>query len=207
MGDEDSIMGYNGGSVLAMSGKNCVAIACDTRFGVRNLTVATNFPKVFKMTDTCLIGISGLTTDMQTLYRKLRFHTNMYKLREEREISPKVFSAMTANMLYAQRFGPLFVEPVIVGLEGDKPFMCGLDLIGAPVYAEDFVCAGTAVDAMFGTCESFWKPDMTPDELFETISQCLLSALDRDAMSGWGAVVHVITADGVTSKSLKGRQD
>jgi len=32
----------------------------------------------------------------------------------------------------------------------------------------------------------------TPDELFETTSQALLNAVDRDALSGWGAVVHVM---------------
>ena len=28
-----------------------------------------------------------------------------------------------------------------------------------------------------------------------------------DALSGWGAVVHVITPQGVTTKRLKGRMD
>lgn len=32
----------------------------------------------------------------------------------------------------------------------------------------------------------------TPDELFETTSQALLNAVDRDALSGWGAVVHLM---------------
>ena len=31
-----------------------------------------------------------------------------------------------------------------------------------------------------------------PDDLFETISQALLNAVDRDALSGWGAVVHIL---------------
>jgi 20S proteasome alpha/beta subunit len=31
-----------------------------------------------------------------------------------------------------------------------------------------------------------------PEDLFETISQCLLSAVDRDAFSGWGGIVHVM---------------
>ncbi len=43
--------------------------------------------------------------------------------------------------------------------------------------------------------------------MFETISQALLNAVDRDAISGWGAVVHVITPDGVTTKTLRGRMD
>lgn len=31
-----------------------------------------------------------------------------------------------------------------------------------------------------------------PEDLFETISQALLNAVDRDALSGWGAVVHIM---------------
>ncbi len=31
-----------------------------------------------------------------------------------------------------------------------------------------------------------------PEELFEVISQCLLAGTDRDAISGWGAIVHIM---------------
>ena len=44
-----SIMEYNGGCVLAMKGKNCVSIASDLRFGVReglSTTVTTDFFQV-----------------------------------------------------------------------------------------------------------------------------------------------------------------
>lgn len=46
-----------------------------------------------------------------------------------------------------------------------------------------------------------------PEELFEAISQAILNAVDRDALSGWGAVVHVITVDGCISRTLRGRMD
>ena len=34
--------------------------------------------------------------------------------------------------------------------------------------------------------------EQEPDELFETISQALLNAVDRDCLAGWGAVVHIM---------------
>ena len=46
-----------------------------------------------------------------------------------------------------------------------------------------------------------------PEDLFETISQALLNAVDRDALSGWGAHVYIIEKDKVTKRLLKGRQD
>jgi hypothetical protein len=41
-----SIMEHNGGSVVAMAGKDCVAIASDLRLGAGAMTVALNFEKV-----------------------------------------------------------------------------------------------------------------------------------------------------------------
>lgn len=88
-----------------------------------------------------------------------------------------------------------------------RPFICAMDLIGCPNYARDFVVSGTASDKLFGMGEGVWEPDLEPEELFETISQALLSAQDRDALSGWGAVVRVITPDKVITRTLRGRMD
>ena len=41
-----SIMDHNGGSVIAMVGKDCVAIASDLRLGAGAMTIAMNFEKV-----------------------------------------------------------------------------------------------------------------------------------------------------------------
>ena len=46
-----------------------------------------------------------------------------------------------------------------------------------------------------------------PDDLFEATAQALLAGVDRDALAGWGAVVYLITPDGVTARTLKGRMD
>lgn len=51
------------------------------------------------------------------------------------------------------------------------------------------------------------RASQEPDDLFETISQALLNAVDRDALSGWGAHVYIIEKDKVTKRLLKGRQD
>jgi len=53
--------------MLAMAGKNCVAIATDTRLSTDLMTIDGNFQRVFKANDMCLMGISGLGTDVQTL--------------------------------------------------------------------------------------------------------------------------------------------
>mmetsp|Transcript_10501 Transcript_10501/g.15337 ORF Transcript_10501/g.15337 Transcript_10501/m.15337 type:complete len:204 (+) Transcript_10501:146-757(+) len=202
-----SILEYNGAAIIAMSGKDCVGIACDTRLGAQMQTVSCDFKKVFQYGKT-FVGLAGLATDVQTMNNLLKFRMNLYELREEREMTPKVLSNLLSNLLYEKRFGPYFIEPVVAGLDANnKPFLSGMDLIGAPVYTDDFVVSGTATGNMLGMCETLYKKDMEPDELFETLSQALLASVDRDAMSGWGATVHIITKDGVTSKQLKARMD
>lgn len=62
-----SIMSYNGGAVMAMKGKNCVAIAADRRFGIQAQMVTTDFQKIFPMGDRLYIGLAGLATDVQTV--------------------------------------------------------------------------------------------------------------------------------------------
>jgi len=200
---------YNGGGLVAMTGKNCVAIASDRRYGIRNQTISFENDRIFKINDFCFLGLSGLMTDVQTVHERLKFKTNMFSLKEERDISPSQFANLVSTTLYEKRFGPYFCEPIICGLEGKdlKPFICAQDLIGAGCYAQDFVVGGTCSENLYGMCESLWKKDMEPDELFETISQCLLASVDRDCLSGWGAVVHVITKEKITVKELKARMD
>ncbi|CAG8477109.1 12350_t:CDS:2, partial [Ambispora leptoticha] len=198
---------YNGGSVVAMMGKNCVAIATDKRLGVQLMTVSTEFPKIFQITDKTYLGLAGLATDVQTLSELFRYKVNMYKLREEREMEPRTFARMVASTLYERRFAPYYISPIIAGLDkNNAPYICGMDLIGCLTTTDDFVVAGTAEGSLLGMCETLYEPDLEPEDLFETISQALINAVDRNAASGWGALVHVLTPERVITRTLKTRQ-
>ncbi|OZJ04769.1 hypothetical protein BZG36_01860 [Bifiguratus adelaidae] len=189
-----------------MVGKNCVAIAADKRLGQQFMTVSTNFQKIYNLTERTCVGLPGLATDVLTLAERFRFKTNMYRMQEEREIEPKTLAHLVSSTLYERRFGPYFVEPVIAGLNKDnEPFICSMDLIGCINFAKDFVVSGTSGPNLYGMCESLWEPDLEPEDLFETISQALMNAVDRDALAGWGATVIVITPEKMITRSLKSR--
>jgi 20S proteasome subunit beta 3 len=175
---------------------------------VTQTTVAMDATRVFKMNDRLCLGLTGLMSDIMTLEATFRFKLAMYKMRENREIKPRTFANLVSSTLYGKRFGPYFSEPVIAGLDDDgKPFLCCMDLLGALAMSSDFAVSGTCAESLFGTCETFYKPDMGPEELFETISQSLLAALDRDCMSGWGAQVTILTKNGTIVRELDARMD
>ncbi|RZC62690.1 hypothetical protein C5167_024443 [Papaver somniferum] len=203
-----SIFEYNGSAIVAMVGKNCFAIASDRRLGVQLQTIGTDFQKIFKIHDKLYVGLAGLATDAQTLHQRLVFRHKLYQLREERDMKPETFASLVSAILYEKRFGPYFCQPVIAGLgEDDKPFICTMDSIGAKELAKDFVVAGTASESLYGACESMYKPDMEPEELFETVSQALQASVDRDCLSGWGGHVYLVTPTEVRESTLKGRMD
>ncbi|SOV73610.1 proteasome subunit beta type-3, putative [Plasmodium sp. gorilla clade G3] len=216
-----SIYNYNGGCVLGMSGSKCVAIACDLRLGANTFTtISTKFSKIFKMNNNVYVGLSGLATDIQTLYEILRYRVNLYEVRQDAEMDVECFANMLSSILYSNRFSPYFVNPIVVGFklkhyideEGEKkvnyePYLTAYDLIGAKCETKDFVVNGVTSEQLFGMCESLYVKDQDENGLFETISQCLLSALDRDCISGWGAEVLVLTPEKIIKKKLKARMD
>ena len=203
-----SILAYNGGAVIAMGGKNCVAICSDSRLGIQAQTVAKDFKKIFRINDRLQIGLTGLASDVISLNQVLQFKCNMYKFAEHREIKPETFSGLLSTCLYEKRFSPWFCEPVVAGLtEDNQPYISAMDLLGAPVVTREYAVSGTCTSNLHGMCEALYRPDLEPNELFEVISQCLLAAVDRDALSGWGAEVLIITPEGTITRKLKVRQD
>ena len=130
-----SIMDYNGSAMIAMKGKNCVAIATDSRLSQQLITISQNMQKVFKVNDKCLFGLAGLATDVKTFSSQLKMKTKMYKLTEKRDIKASTFTNLVATSLYEKRFGPYFVVPVVAGLDDKgngeyEPVIASYDYIG-----------------------------------------------------------------------------
>lgn len=90
------------------------------------------------------------------------------------------------------RFSPFFVAPIVAGLEKGQPVLATYDSIGCLSANDPFQVGGTASDNLLGPAESFYRPDLSPEELAEVIGQVLLSGIDRDILSGWGAAVYLL---------------
>ena len=119
---------------------------------------------------------------------------------------------LNSYCFYLCRFGPYFVAPIVVGLDkvSDtefKPVIATYDSIGTLQTGQNYETGGTASELIMGCCETFWKPDMGPEELFEVISNSLMSGLDRDSLAGWGAYVYILTPTEIIQRALKTRQD
>jgi len=73
-----------------------------------------------------------------------------------------------------------------------KPYLCGTDMLGAQSTSTSFVCSGVASRSLHGTAEALWRPNLDGEELVEVCGRAFVSALERDILSGYGAVVYLI---------------
>ncbi|KAL3922051.1 MAG: hypothetical protein SGILL_002416 [Bacillariaceae sp.] len=208
-------MTMNGGSMLAMAGKDCVALAVDKRFGSGPQMVNIVPRHVWTPHAHLMMGFVGLEGDVVSLSEDLKIQVaskrnralGFYGAAAERRISPPALASIASHVLYNKR--GYFVEPLVVGLmeRTRRPFLCAMDMIGAQSFSTSFICAGAASKSLYGTAEALWKPKLEAKELVEVCGKAFQSALERDCLSGYGILVYLITGDGILEFDLAARND
>jgi 20S proteasome subunit beta 3 len=205
---QSSPLVYNGGCAVAMAGKNCVALAVDTRFGSAEQLVSKSARRVLAVNPRLLCALTGLATDAQTVMQDLRRAIRTKELQEGCQISARAAASVISTFLYSRRNSPLYCEPIVAGLCADgSPYICVQDFLGARSYPKDFAVLGTPDEGLYGTCEAFYRTDMSEDELHATISQCLAAAVERDCLSGGDIIIYMVSTDGMTVTELQSRRD
>ena len=215
----------NGGSILAMAGKECVAVAVDKRFGSGPQMVNIAPRHVWTPNSNVMVAFVGLEGDVQSLSQELQAQvaskldralgfgiSSASSSENNKGISPRAMASVTSHILYQRR--GYYVEPLVVGLsdstttsKGRKPFLCAMDMIGAQSFSKSFVCSGAASKSLYGTAEALWKPNLEPEQLVRVCGKAFQSALERDCLSGYGALVYLISKEGVMEYDLKSRND
>ena len=201
-------MDYNGGTVIVMGGKDCFAIASDFRFGLDNVTKDNKTPKIFKIHEKLFVGIIGLFSDICSTRQSLEYKTSLYSFKKSAKIKPLAFSTILSNFLYQHRFAPFLVETITAGFdEKGNIFIESKDILGASSLASNYAAIGTCSESLYGICEVFWKPNMNNEELLKIISNCLTLGLNRNCISGWGGIVHIVSSKEITTKIIRTRMD
>lgn len=196
---------YNGGSILAMRGEGCVGMIADRRLGMKFTKIDTNFQRVFKMQDNILLGLTGLATDVQTFHALMEYKLNMFRLRENRDMTCKSFAWLVASTLYEARFGPWMVGPVVCGMDDGVTMCAGYDSIGCLTW-EDFIPGGTGSEFLLGAGETWWREGMNETVLEDAMINSMTGATDRDILSGFYAACYVMNDHKIDVKMVKLKQ-
>jgi len=134
---------------------------------------------------------AGLVGHAQSLSRTLAAELRLYELKHTTPMTVKGAATLTANILVGR---PHYVQLLIVGVDESGPSVYSIDSAGGSI--PDVYCAtGSGSPYMYGVLEDQYTEGMSKDEALLVVAKALLASAQRDAASGNGMDLAVITAD------------
>lgn len=112
----------NGGTVVAVSGKDYSIVASDTRLGRGYSIPARYVSRIMKLTDKVVLASGGMQTDIASLHKMLRIRLVQYKHQHKKDMTLTAVSQMLSNTLYYRRFQPYYTFNVLGGLDENGKF-------------------------------------------------------------------------------------
>ena len=183
-----------GATAVGISFDAGVVFASEKRIAFGNFLVSKSTKKTFPITSKVGAACAGLVADMQILSHQISALAKIRKMELKRDIPPNTIAKMMSNMMYDRRYFPLLTQ-VIVGGVVDRPIMYTLDPLGS-VLPDEYAAVGTGAEMALGVLDPQFKEKMTKDEAVDLAKKAVRSASLRDAASGDGLDVMVITKDG-----------
>ncbi len=104
-------------------------------------------------------------------------------------------STLLSNYLNQNRYFPYYVQLLVGGIDEHGPSVYSVDAMGGATKEEDIVSTGSGSPMAYGVLEDRYHPGMSEDEATELAVRALRSAMKRDAGSGEGIHVVIITKD------------
>merc|ERR1719359_2230389 len=109
----------NGGTCLAVAGKDYIVCAADTRLSSGYRIHTRDCSKATQLTDKCVIASCGMKSDAITLHRHLKARIVMYEHKHRKQPSVVAIAQMLSTMLYYKRFFPYYTFNVLAGVDND----------------------------------------------------------------------------------------
>lgn len=191
-----------GATAVGIKCKDGIVLGNDRRatwgYTVTNKTTQ----KLFKITDNIGMAAYGLIGDFQFVSRVLKAQAALYELDANDKISTKSVAKMVSNMLYSRKMAPLYTNLIIAGVDKDGPQVYTLDALGSLI-PEEFGATGTGMLLSMGILEADYKPDMSIEDGVKLVEKAIRNSIKRDAMSGNGIDLLIITKDGAEERRIE----
>merc|ERR1719408_1170911 len=206
---------YNGGTVLAVAGKDFSIVAGDTRMSTGFNIKSRNVSKIFQINSKTVLGTGGFRGDITTLQKLLTAKSTRYEHQHGETMLPHAVAQSLANTLYGRRFFPYYTWNVLAGLDENG--------VGV-VYSYDPVGNYERVRvSVTGSGESLIQPlldnqlerqhqslgakppplhiDLELDDAIDLVKDAFVSAGERDIRTGDAVEICVITTTGTRIES------
>ena len=172
-----------------------VILATEKRATMGLMIASKKAKKVYQIADRIGMTTAGGVGDAQQLARILSVECNLYQIRRSRPITVGATATLLSNYLNQNRYFPYYVQLLVGGVDDHGPSVYSVDAMGGATKEEEIVATGSGSPMAYGVLEDRFKPKMTEEEAIEIAVRALKSAMKRDAGSGEGIHVVVITKD------------
>ena len=180
-----------GTSTIGITFDGGVVVGADHRATMGHFIANKSVQKLFKISENVALTTAGLVGHAQSLSRTLAAELRLYELKRNTSMTVKGAATLTANILVGR---PHYVQLLIVGTDEDGPSVYSIDSAGGSI--PDVYCAtGSGSPYMYGVLEDQYKDGMTENQALKVAAKALLASAQRDAASGNGMDLAVITKD------------
>ena len=193
MSEENISTFKTGTSTIGITYNGGVVVGADHRATMGHFIANKSVKKLFKIGDNLALTTAGLVGHAQSLARTLAAEVSLFELRRNDQMTVKGAATLTANILSGR---PHWVQLLIVGVDEDGSTVYSIDSAGGSI--PDVYCAtGSGSPYMYGVLEDGYRDGMSRKEAINLAARALAASGQRDAASGNGMDLAVITrADG-----------
>ncbi|MDE0266349.1 MAG: proteasome subunit beta [Thaumarchaeota archaeon] len=188
-----------GATAVGVTFEGGVVLASERRVAFGNFLVSKSTKKTFEITPRVGAACAGLVADMQILSLQISALAKIRKMELKRDVPTNTIAKMMSNMMYERRYFPLLTQVIVGGVVG-KPVLYTLDPLGS-VLPDDYAAVGTGAEMALGVLDPQFKPGMSRDEAVSLAKKAVASASMRDAASGDGTDIMVITGEKIETLS------
>jgi proteasome beta subunit len=170
-----------------------VVLATEKRATMGYMIASKKAKKVYQVADRIGMTTAGGVGDAQQLARILTVECNLYQIRRSRPITVGATATLLSNYLNQNRYFPYYVQLLVGGIDEHGPSVYSVDAMGGATREEEIVATGSGSPMAYGVLEDRFVPGMKRDEAIDLAVRALKSAMKRDAGSGEGIHIVVIT--------------
>jgi proteasome beta subunit len=172
-----------------------VILATEKRATMGYMIASKKAKKVYQVAERIGMTTAGGVGDAQQLARILTVECNLYQIRRSRAITVGASATLLSNYLNQNRYFPFYVQLLVGGVDETGPSVYSVDAMGGATKEEEIVATGSGSPMAYGVLEDRFRANMSEDEAIDIAIRGLKSAMKRDAGSGEGIHVVVITKD------------
>jgi proteasome beta subunit len=182
-----------GTTTVGLIADNSVVLAADKRATAGFLIASRRAKKIIKLTDYAAMSISGLVADAQALADIVREEALLYEKMYKKRLSIRGLATLLSNILFSSKWFPYVVQLIVAGYD-TEPRIYTLDPYGS-VTEERYTATGSGSPVALGVLENDYKDNLDLDKAVELAVRAVKAAISRDAASGDGVDVAIISKD------------